>query len=146
MFSGVSGEPEYQKIITALRIFGVWCRLVSTTETSLSDKKCQEICCREVHANDRSCCQTAMLGQALDKVGGFGSSALVHVMIMHLGPFLWEHRMIGAVAEEGIEAVHSKLATELQRHKMKAKEKIRNALKWLAIDVLMSDKNRFNLK
>lgn len=92
-----------------------------------------------------NCCQTAILGRSLSEFGGLGTSALVHVMIMHLGPFVWKHRMIGAVAEEGIEAVHCKLATEVQRHKMSANERMRNSMKWMAIDVLMSDKDRFKL-
>lgn len=145
-FLAVSDELEYQKLVKALSIFDVWCRLVSTTDINLSDSRVQKICCKEAHSTARDCCQTALLGSALEEIGGFGSSALVHVMIMHLGPFIWKHKMIGALAEEGIESVHSKLAIEMQRHKRSAKEKIRNALKWLAIDVLMCDNDRFVLK
>lgn len=130
-------------MIKVLKDFGYWSRLVSTTDTKLSDRRCQEICCRGSHMDGRDCCQTAVLGRLLEDVGGFGGSALVHVMMMHLGPFVWNHRMIGALAEEGIEAVHCKLATESRRHKKAAKEKLRNSLKWLGIDVLLNDKNEF---
>lgn len=142
----VSNSLNYQRIIHALRVFDVWCRLVSTTETGLSDERVQAICCRGVHAFGLDCCQTAKLGQVLEDLGGFGGSGLVHVMIMHLGPFVWKHRMVGALAEEGIEGVHCKLATETLRHKKQANEKIKNALKWLAIDVLLNDRNKFTLK
>lgn len=131
--------PEYQKIIAALEVFDNWCRLVSTTDTDLSDERCQAICCQNRHAQDFKCCQTARLGKILNELGGFGTSALVHVIISHLGPFIWTHRKIGALAEEGIEAIHCKLATESLRHKKTKQESLKNALKWLAIDVLLSD-------
>lgn len=75
-------------MIEVLRIFSAWCRLVSTTDTDLVDDRIQEICCREAHSENATCCQTAALGKALEKLGGFGSSGLVHTMIMHLGQFL----------------------------------------------------------
>jgi hypothetical protein len=125
--SAVSNEPNYKKITNALSVFDVWCRLVSITDTSLSDDRIQAISCREAHLNDRNCCETARLGCSLEEVGGFGGSALVHVMIMHLGPFVWEHKMIGALAEKGIEAVHSKLDTEIERHKRTASKRFKMA-------------------
>lgn len=60
---------------------------MSTTETNLSDEKVQAIACRGAHAEDKNCCQTARLGRVLTIVGGFANSALVHVMMMHLGGF-----------------------------------------------------------
>lgn len=53
--------------------------------------------------------------------------------------------MIGAVAEEGIESVHCRLAAEINRHKMNPFERLKNSVKWHAIDVLMSDKGLFDL-
>lgn len=140
----VSSLPEYQKIIKSLEIFDSWCKLVSSTDTSLSDERCQATCCRVAHSIDHDCCATARLGECLDKVGGFGTSVLVHDILMHLGTFLWEHRMIGAVAEEGIEAVHSRLDKETEHHKKSKIESLKNALKWLGIDVLLSDSGLFD--
>src|SRR6185437_8511582 len=84
----VSNEAEYRQIIEALRAFDRWCRLVSTTDIGLSNRQIQEICCRGPHLPSQSCCQTAILGKRLEELGGFGSSSLVHVMMMHLGPFV----------------------------------------------------------
>jgi hypothetical protein len=69
---------------------------------------------------------------------------LLFCILSILGPFVWKHRLIGAVVEEGIESVHAKLALELRRQKLKPVECIKNSLKWLAIDVLLSDKNLFD--
>lgn len=138
-FLAVSNLPEYQTIIFALEVFDAWCRLVSTTETDLSDEHCQAISCQKEHSVSFGCCQTARIGKVLDDLGGFGTSGLVHVMISHLGPFVWEHRKIGALAEEGLEAVHCKLGGETKRHKQSPQESLKNSLKWLAIDVLLSD-------
>jgi hypothetical protein len=84
----ISDVEDYQRVIEVLRIFSAWCRLVSTTDTDLIDERIQEICCREAHREDATCCTTATLGKAMEKIGGFGSSGLVHVMVMHLGQFL----------------------------------------------------------
>lgn len=72
-------------MICVLRTFNEWCKLVSTTKIELSDEKLQEICCKESHITEGNCCKTAALGKALDSIGGFGTSALVHVIVMHLG-------------------------------------------------------------
>lgn len=76
---------EYQNVIRVLRTFSTWCQLVSTTDTDLSVERLQAISCAEDHNEDGTCCQTAALGHALESIGGFGSSGLVHVMVMHLG-------------------------------------------------------------
>jgi len=70
---------------------------------------------------------------------GFGQSPLIHVMLMHLGQFVHKHKFIGAVSEEGLEALHSKIAYEINRHKMSTENRLKNALKWVAIDTLLSD-------
>ena len=61
---------------------------------------------------------------------------------MHLGSFIHTHRFIGNVIEEGIEAVHSKLSTEMDRNKMSKEKRLMNALKWLAIDVILADSGK----
>lgn len=142
----MSQSKNYQNIISAFRIFDTWGRLVANTKIGLSDEECQEISCKVQHSPDRNCCSTAKLGHCLDNLGGFGTSSLVHDMIIHLGPFVHKHRMIGALAEEGIEAVHSKLAVETTRQKKQLKERIRNSLKFLTIDVFLSDIVLFRVK
>jgi hypothetical protein len=89
MHLAASDDEDYQRVIEVLRVFSAWCRLVSTTDTDLPEERVQEISCREAHSDDMKCCQTAALGQALESIGGFGSSGLVHVMVMHLGHFLF---------------------------------------------------------
>ena len=122
--------------------FDEWSRMVSSTKTGLTDLEISAIACKDKHDTGKNCCQTAILCAALEKVGGFGTSGLVHCMLAYLGAFLAEHRMIGAVAEEGIEAIHSKLETEMKRHKMSRLERRQNSMKWLAIDVLLSDSGK----
>ena len=66
-------------------------------------------------------------------------------MVMHLGPFLHKHKFIGRASEEGIEAVHAKLATEITNHKMPSYCRLKNALKYVAIDVLLHDSGKLSI-
>lgn len=50
----------------------------------------------------------------LEKVGGFGNSLKCHFIAQHVGPFAWHHRMLGAVAEEGIERLHRTIREDFE--------------------------------
>ena len=47
--------------------------------------------------------------------------------------------MIGAVAKDNIEAIHSKMETEIKCHKKSKSEQLHQAVKWLGIQVLLND-------
>ena len=90
------------------------------------------------------CCHTWKLANALKRLKGISNSVLVHVILKHLGSFVWEHKMIGALSEEGIEATHAKLATELKKHKSSPMKAAKQALSKMAIDVLLEDRGRMS--
>lgn len=83
----VFNSEDYARVIQVLRIFGKWSQLVSSTDTDWNDERLQELSCRDIHFQDGTCCQTAALGKALESIGGFGSSGLVHAIVMHLGSY-----------------------------------------------------------
>ncbi|CAD5209448.1 unnamed protein product [Bursaphelenchus okinawaensis] len=138
--SKVSTSEGYQQIIKAMDVFNEWSKIVSSTKKNISDKELMVLYCRNGEHLGEQCCQTIKLARCLDVVGGASKSALVHIVLMHLGPFAWKHKMIGALAEEGIEAVHCRFAEEMKRHGYNKVGKVQNSLKWKAIDTLMFDK------
>ena len=105
-FSKIPLSEESHKILGVLKEFDKWAEMVSTTRTNLSDFEAACIACKDTHSLF-TCCQTAILIKGLENVGGFGQSPLIHAMLMHLGPFIHNHRLIGAVSEEEIETLHS---------------------------------------
>ncbi|CAD5212808.1 unnamed protein product [Bursaphelenchus okinawaensis] len=123
-----------------MEIFNEWCKIVSSTKKNLSDEELMVLYCRNGKHSGYKCCQTMKLAQSLETIGGASKSALVHIVLMHLGSFSWKDRMIGALAEEGIEVIHCRLSEEMKRHGYKKVDKVRNSLKWKAIDTLLFDK------
>jgi hypothetical protein len=138
-FALVTQDTDYQNVIQATRDFDLWANLVSQTTKIIPENVLQNICCKNEHASDKKCCQTAVMCSNFEKIPSFCSSLLIHVTLMHVGPFLWKHQKLGCIAEEGIEAVHSRLANEMSRHKVPLQQKLLRGVKWLAIDVLLSD-------
>ncbi|CAD5213571.1 unnamed protein product [Bursaphelenchus okinawaensis] len=114
--SKVSTSEGYQQVIKAMDVFNEWSKIVSSTKKNLSDKELMVLYCRNSEHLGEQCCQTIKLARCLDVVGGASKRALVHIVLMHLGPFEWDHKMIGALAEEDIEAVHCRFAEEMKRH------------------------------
>ena len=106
---------------------------------NISSEEAAVIACKEVHSASRNCCLTATLATGLETVGGFGTSPLIHMTVMHLGFFVHKNKFIGARSEEGIESFHSKLSNEMTRHKLSGENRLKNVLKWMCIDVLLSD-------
>uniref|UniRef100_A0A914DFE5 Uncharacterized protein n=1 Tax=Acrobeloides nanus TaxID=290746 RepID=A0A914DFE5_9BILA len=113
IFQAVCPDPEFQKVVNAISKFGVWSSLASTTELNLTNDHLKKLCCPKKHVGE-NCCSTFALIKSLELLGGFGSSVTVHVLAQHTGCFAWHHRILGAMAEEGLESLHSTIKGDIE--------------------------------
>uniref|UniRef100_A0A914DHF6 Uncharacterized protein n=1 Tax=Acrobeloides nanus TaxID=290746 RepID=A0A914DHF6_9BILA len=58
--------------------------------------------------------RTVLEIKSLELLGGFGSSVTVHVLAQHTGCLAWRHRILGAMAEEGLESLHSTIKGDIE--------------------------------
>lgn len=64
-------------------------------------------------------------------------------MAQHVGPFAWCHRILGALAEEGIEKLHRTIKDDIQLVSRKdVNEKISIVLKRWAVQVQLADRGK----
>jgi hypothetical protein len=78
--------------------------------------------------------------KCLEKLGGFGNSVKIHVLVQHVGPFVWHYRILGAVAEEGIERLHSTIRKDFQNVSHKSDlERAKITLQRWAVQVQLAD-------
>ena len=138
-FATIPLSDHSKQILAVLRDFDKWSKAVSSTKVNISSEEAAVIACKEFHSSSRDCCLTATLATGLETVGGFGTSPLIHMIVMHLGFFVHKNKFIGAGSEEELESFHSKLSNEMTRHKLSGENRLENALKWMCIDVLLSD-------
>lgn len=112
-FDGLTDHEDFVKLVDALSVFNEWCKLACNTDLHLTDEFCRRLCCPEMHVG-AGCCATFNLIKILEKIGGFGGHLKIHVLAQHVGPFAWEHRVLGAVMEEGLEKLHRTIKDDLE--------------------------------
>lgn len=144
VLENVTEDYNYQNIMHSLKIFNEWSSQVSNPHKHLGLEQINSLCCKDLHDSSKECCLTARMCNNLSEIGGFGRSGLIHLVLMHMGRFVHRHRMIGAVSEEGLESLHSRLTFEMRRHRRKMIDKLMLAMKWHTIDVFLCDAEKFS--
>ena len=126
-------------MLLAVEAFDKWSKLASDVGLNLSDDHLDSLCCNENHPSS-TCCSTSSLVSSLQNLGGFGSSVKVHVLAQHVNSFARRHRILGAVAEEGIEGLHRIIKNDLENVcRGDEMERLKIALQRHAIQVQLDD-------
>ena len=108
----------------------------------LSNENLRLLCC-QTHKISWDCCAPAKLVKYLEAVGGFGNSLKIHFLALHIGPFIYQHKILGAIAEEGLEALHRIFNDNLKRIcRSDIFERDKICLVNWAVNVLLSDKKK----
>lgn len=138
-FQQLHSDQEFQNVVKAISAFDDWSNLVSSTNLVLSDAHLRNFCCPEIHISE-DCCATSILVQSLEKLGGFGTSVVIHVLAQHTGTFAWIHRVLYAMSEEGIESLHSTIKEDFENVSRGDKlERARITIQGNAVQVQLAD-------
>lgn len=138
-FADLCETEEYRDVISSLSAFNVWSSLASDVNLHLSDNHLSMLCCKDQHSTE-DCCATSKLVKSLERLGGFGNSVKVHVLAQHVGKFAWNHRALGAFAEEGVEKLHRTIKDDIQKVSRSSDlDKLRISLQRWAVQVLLAD-------